>query len=94
MNRELPAELAATAFQVFGKDLLAHRSNETTNLLIQLCLPHDTLFNPEGSEKVIFHSEDDEETLLNSSCIPDNFIQCFVDQPVRLKQLVILNLLM
>ena len=86
MNRELPAELAATAFQVFGKDLLAHRSNETTNLLIQLCLPRDTTFNPEGSEKVIFHSEDDEETLLNGSCIPDNFIQCFVDQPVRLKQ--------
>lgn len=91
MNRELPAELAATGLQIYGKELLTHLSAETTNLLIQLCIPRNAAFVPRGYnneevEKTRFESEDDEETLLNGVCIPDNFIQCFVDQPIRLKQ--------
>lgn len=86
MYRQLPAELAATALQIYGKDLLSHLSAETTNLLIQLCIPRGSDFIPSEGEKIFFFSEDDEETLLNGCCVPDNFVQCFVDQPIRLKQ--------
>ena len=33
-----------------------------------------------------FTGQDDEESLLNGCCVPDNFIQCFADSPRRLKQ--------
>lgn len=87
----MPAELAATGLQIYGKELLSHLSAETTNILIQLCIPRNSSFIPRGYdneevEKVVFFSEDDEDTLLNGICIPDNFIHCFVDQPIRLKQ--------
>ena len=35
---------------------------------------------------VHFVGQDDEESLLNGCCVPDNFIQCFADSPRRLKQ--------
>ena len=35
---------------------------------------------------VHFTGQDDEESLLNGCCVPDNFIQCFADSPRRLKQ--------
>ena len=32
-----------------------------------------------------FTGSDDEDTLLNGCCIPENFIQCFIDYPLQLK---------
>lgn len=40
----------------------------------------------EASTRVIhFTGSDDEDTLLNGCCIPENFIQCFIDYPLQLK---------
>ena len=63
---------------------------ETTNTIIQLCIPRSSQFIPRGYnnesvERIVFESEDDEDVLLNGVCIPENFIQCFVDYPLYLK---------
>ena len=79
--QQLPGELASSALQLYGKDLITHLTEETTSFLIDLCTPNSEAFTPTSS-----YSEDVGDEILNGCCIPDNFIHCFVDHPQQLKE--------
>lgn len=79
--QQLPGELASSALQLYGKDLISHLTEETTSFLIDLCTPNSEAFTPNSSS-----SEDVGDEILNGCCAPDNFIHCFVNHPQQLKQ--------